>query len=97
VALGLTLTVLLLYLRMHRMDHKDGAYRIPLMGISHALLIAAIEGEVLQHVAQNDPFEWWLSPVVVISFSLSIWGLVEMLRSPRLRRLDSDVQAHVQR
>lgn len=98
-ALGLTVTVLVLYTRSHRLGLKRAhgvAYRIPIIGMAHALLIGIIDGEILQHVADDEPFAWWLSPAASIAFALSIWALVEMLRSPEVRGLAQDVQAHGQ-
>jgi hypothetical protein len=93
-ALGMTLVTLVLYFHLHKIGHVDRPYRVAIIGVSHALLILAIEVEILQHTIQHEPFEWWLSPFAMLGFAGSIWALVEMLRSPRLRGLHNEVQAH---
>lgn len=94
-AAGLVLTVLALYLRLP--NRHIPIYFVPLITVSHALLILAVEAEIVQHVAQGKAFEWWLSPLTAFAFALSIAATVEMLRSDHLRGLNHEVEGHRQR
>lgn len=86
-ALGLTLVVLRLYQAAHKPLQTRGLplYHIPLIAVSHSLLILALISDILHRVATNSDFQWWVTPVVAIAFPLSISSHVQMLRSPRLR------------
>lgn len=93
-ALGLSATVLVLYMRLRWASSHKPIYFVPLITMAHVLLIVAIEAEIVQHVWSAEPFEWWLSPFAAIGFALSTWATVEMLRSKHLRRLSNDVEGH---
>lgn len=90
LALGLALYVIHMYLRGNRiskaMDRPvPGAlpYHVYMIATSHSLLIAATMIAIAVRI--RDPFIWWGTPIAIVAFTVSLIGLVDMLKFQRLR------------
>ena len=87
-AFGMTTAVLLLYLRVRNaFDGNVPVYHVPLVCLSHLLLILSAIIAILLRVHHHDRFAWWTTPLSAVAFVLTSFILVQMLRSDRLRGL----------
>lgn len=96
-AFGMTLLVTVLYLAVWRRLRTNGivpVYHVPVIGLSHMIMIGAFMGVIASRVARHEPFSYWLSPVICVAFALSIGVLVQLLRSERVRGLNKKVNEH---
>lgn len=98
VALGMTLLIAVLYQQAWRYLKPRPlvlARHVAYIGTAHMLLILALMVTILLRVQGHDPFSWWVTPLSITGFSLTILALVQLLRSNRLREIHAEVSAHV--
>ena len=97
-ALGLTVHMANVYWRFHRAGLRPPdipPYYVPAVAAAHSLLIIAIVSEMVHRVVTGDHFSWYLSPVALPAFCLSIYANLTMISSSHIRSIQADVQAHI--
>lgn len=91
VSLGLTLFVLRMYRYANRLSKRAGVakntlpYHVGVIATSHCLLIVGQMATVSHNIAEGEDWVWWGAPLALSVFTLSIVGLVDMLRHENLR------------
>lgn len=97
-ALGFTLLICYLYHQAWRYKSTNGIvspHHVAYIGSAHICLIVGLMSSILARVRAHEDFTWWVTPFALVGFSLTIFALVQLLRSHRLRELHAEVQAHV--
>lgn len=98
-ALGLTLTVGVLYHQAWRHTRTNLVLTTPthvtMIGVAHSLLIVGLISTILARARMHSQFTWWVTPLALAGFALTIAANVQLLRSHRLRKIHSDVTAHI--
>lgn len=96
IVLGLSIFVLRLYKYANRVskEHKEripGAlpYHVAVVAASHAIMVFLLLAHGVERHGQDEDFLgafwWWGSPLVVVAFTLSLIGLIDMLHYQQLR------------
>ena len=98
IAFGLTLSVTVLYVyawkRLDRKSSRVPPYHVPIVGVAHMLMVAALEASILNRVRLDLPFSFFITPLSLVAFLLTIGSLLELLRSQHVHKVHSEVEAH---
>ena len=97
-ALGMTLLIFVLYHQAWRHASTSGIvspHHVAYIGTAHTFLIIGLMASILARVQRDDTFSWWVTPFALVGFSLTLFALVQLLRSHRLRELHAEVSAHI--
>lgn len=97
-ALGMTLLICVLYHQAWRHLSPNGIvspHHVAYIGTAHMFLIVGLMSAILARVKGQESFTWWVTPFALVGFSLTLFALVQLLRSHRLRELHAEVSAHI--